>query len=461
MTTHLRRLWGTFGVRLNLWYLLLFAGALAVGATVADAVMRTSVGAEHRARVVAALTETRVRYETVGLDGIAVRSLEHAYVRLSDPAQGRLLFEHVPEGQLAPAPTPPATAAPEPSVREAISPSGVRWSIATTTVAGRVLEVGLDDHALADVLDRLRSAYLIVLGTAMAIAVAGGVLVTRRGRRPLVALRDTTEHIVESGDLSQRVPARRGATELAELATLFNTLLDKNQRLVGGMRQALDAVAHDLRTPLTRLRTRAELALADPAVSPAGQEALADCVEESDRVLTMLASLMDLAEAEAGAMRLTPTPFDLGALIAEVVDLYELVAADLGVTLHADVPADVIVNGDRVRLRQALANLVDNALKYTPTGGSARVAASYDADGAVVVTVADTGPGIPPAEQARVFERLYRGDRARSKQGLGLGLAMVRAIVEAHGGRVTVTSTPGDGARFDVFLPGGAKTSSA
>ncbi|MCA9515399.1 MAG: HAMP domain-containing protein [Myxococcales bacterium] len=450
----LRRLWGTFGVRLNLWYLLLFAGALAAGATVADVAMRSSVGAEHRARVQAALTETRIRYETVGLGGMGARPLDHAYVRLSDPAEGRLLFEHVPEGQIAPSPRAGAAPA-EPGVRELVSPTGVTWSIATTTtVAGRVLEVGLDDHALDAVLGRLRSAYLIVLGTAMAIAVAGGILVTWRGRRPLVALRDTTERIVESGDLSQRVPARAGATELAQLGALFNTLLEKNQRLVGGMREALDAVAHDLRTPLTRLRTRAELALADPAVSEAGQEALADCVEESDRVLTMLASLMDLAEAEAGAMRLAPVAVDVGGLVAEVVDLYELVAAEVGVGLVAEeVAGGLVVSGDRVRLRQALANVVDNALKYTPAGGEVRVAAAAEA-GEVVLSVTDTGPGIPADEQARVFERLYRGDRARSKQGLGLGLAMVRAIVVAHGGRVAVASAPGEGARFELRLPG-------
>ncbi|MCB9535500.1 MAG: HAMP domain-containing histidine kinase [Myxococcales bacterium] len=282
---------------------------------------------------------------------------------------------------------------------------------------------------------------------ALALSVLGGLILTRRARRPLAALADTARRVADSGDLSARVPEDQGP--LDAVIDQFNRMLARNEAHVRSMREALDNVAHDLRTPLTRLRGVAELALTgdDPHQS---REALADCVEEADHLIAMVRALMDITAAETGAMRLAPESVDLGALAGQAVELYQHVAEDKAITLHATGTATV--EADPVRLRQALANLVDNAVKYTPEGGHVEVTIAAT-DDAARVTVADDGPGIAPADHERVFARLFRADPSRAEPGLGLGLSYVRAIVQAHGGHVTVDSAVGEGARFTITLP--------
>jgi len=239
-----------------------------------------------------------------------------------------------------------------------------------------------------------------------------------------------------------------------ELTVLFNAMLDKIEGLVAAMRGALDNVSHDLRTPLTRLRGMAEMALAGKPDVDRYREALADCVEECDRVLVMLNTLMDISEAESGVMQLHREAVPLRDIAARAVDLYKDVAdaKEVSLALTSDDAGDVVVSADRTRLEQVAANLIDNAVKYTPAGG--RVSVQVESEKPVaLLTVSDNGPGIPPDELPKIWDRLFRGDRSRTERGLGLGLSLVKAIVEAHGGRVEASSAVGQGARFTVRLP--------
>jgi signal transduction histidine kinase len=182
------------------------------------------------------------------------------------------------------------------------------------------------------------------------------------------------------------------------------------------------------------------------------REALADCLEESDRVVAMLNTLMDISEAETGTMALRREPTNLTDLVRQTVEMYEDLADERGVTIESAAAPELVADVDRNRLRQVLANLLDNAVKYTPPGGRVEIRAGREG-GTVVVQVKDTGAGIPPDELPRIWDRLYRGDKSRSTRGLGLGLSLVRAIVRAHGGDVSVESAPGQGSEFVIRLP--------
>ena len=318
---------------------------------------------------------------------------------------------------------------------------------------GAFLQVGRSTRGRREVLQRFRDLLGVVLGATVLAGLAGGALLTRRALRPLRALARTLDGIVRTGRLEARVPngVDRGDAFDA-LVRLVNALLGRIESLVGAMRGSLDAVAHDLRTPLMRLRVSASRGLAPGADPGRCREALSDCLEEADRVRDMLDSLMDISEAEAGLMALHLESVPVTRLFGEVQDLFGDVAEEKGVALRAEEKGALAVRADRTRVVQALANLVDNALKFTPAGGE--VVLSARRDGATVaLNVADTGIGIPPEDLPHVWERLFRGDRSRSDRGLGLGLSLVRAIAVAHAGEATVESAPRKGSTFTLRLP--------
>lgn len=323
---------------------------------------------------------------------------------------------------------------------------------ARVLVDGRLLQVARSTDSRTVLLSPLRKTFLWIGGAVVVVGFGAGVVVARRATRPLRDVVATARRIVATGALDARVPPPKRDDDVAELVRAFNTVLDKNAGLLRAMREALDNVAHDLRTPLTRLRGTAELALQAGEGARTKDEALAECVEQADEVLRLLRALMEISEAEAGMLKLEKTACDLGELARRAADLYSEVGDAKGVGVDVQADGAVPVGADATRLRQAVANLVDNAVKYTPAGGRVTVRAGVEGSEAVL-RVSDTGPGVPVADQPRVWERLYRGDASRSERGLGLGLALVRAIVEAHGGRVAVRNAAEGGAIFELRLP--------
>ena len=239
--------------------------------------------------------------------------------------------------------------------------------------------------------------------------------------------------------------------EIDRLNCQINSLVVHNRTLVSTIQASLDNVAHDLRTPVTRLRSVAEYGLQSEEVGKL-RCALADCLEESEQITAMLRIMMSVAEAESGTMNLHQKVSDISVGIQDAIELYEYVAEEKEIAVDIDSPVDMYANIDPVRMRQVWANLLDNAIKYGTVGGYVTVQLLRDAD-MILVRFKDNGIGVSESEQHRIWERLYRGDRSRSEKGLGLGLNYVKAVVEAHGGRVSVSSILHQGSVFEICLP--------
>jgi signal transduction histidine kinase len=427
---------GRFGLRLAMWYAALFIGSSFAVVLITYWLTSSSLAQRDHEIIRSKLGEYATVYARGGLRALAATvdaeqrtSRERVFVRVLDGGSEAVLLSNA-EG----------------------------WDPATLEVEtvslldGSIVQVGRSTESRRDILARFRASLGVITLSIIVIALSGGWVLTQSAVQPIRRLSGAVRRIIATGRTDERVPVGGEDDAINELTQLFNAMLDRIEGLVRGMRGALDNVSHDLRTPLTRLRGTAELALSSAPDIGRYREALVDSVEESDRVLVMLNTLMDISEAESGVMALRIEPFDLRDAARRALDLYHDVADAKGVTLESGEQQSVPVMADRVRIEQVAANLIDNAVKYTPEGGRVSVEVRR-VDGRGVLRVRDSGVGIPSAELPRIWDRLFRGDLSRSERGLGLGLSLVKAVVEAHHGTVSVESEPGRGSVFAVTLP--------
>lgn len=457
----LERLRRTIGFRLTLWYAAIFILSSIALFILAYVFLASTLKAKDHELILSRLREVEAEYLTDGVQGIRreIKADQDAgkpndfFVRLAGPTN-RTIFLNLPDrwGGFSLKPLEDKAGSTREWTRLGTKDDENALEIAMVRLRdGAILQVGKNTESREDLLESFRGIFLAGIMVIIVLGFGAGQFLTRRALKPIRQIISTVHTIADTGRVQARLPVIPTGDELADLSELVNRMLARIEALITGMQGTLDNVAHDLRTPMARLRGMAELALEGNGPPEACREALGDCLEESERVLAMLNTLMDISEAETGTMQLNPERVNLPDILARVIDLYGYVAEDKQITLETHYPSELYLTADAKRLQQALANLLDNAIKYAPVGGRVAIEAS-DESAQVVIRVTDNGPGITPAEIPRIWDRLYRGDQSRSQRGLGLGLSLVKAIISAHHGRVEVDSQPGAGSVFSVYL---------
>jgi heavy metal sensor kinase len=273
-------------------------------------------------------------------------------------------------------------------------------------------------------------------------------------RRALAGIEEVTRTAMEisKGDFERRVPVKESGDEVERLATTFNSMLDRIHALISGMREMTDNIAHDLRSPITRIRGLAEMTLATGKTMDEYEFMTSNTIEECDRLLGMINTMLDITEAESGTGEFKKVAVDITDVIRNAIELFLPIAEDKGITINFAVSASHYVSGDIQKLQRMVANLLDNALKFTPPGGIVAVEVS-EGEGQVDMTFLDTGIGIAEEDLPHIFKRFYRCDKSHREVGTGLGLSLARAIAITHGGGITVKSRLGEGSVFSVILP--------
>ncbi len=317
---------------------------------------------------------------------------------------------------------------------------------------GEMLLVGASLSETEAYLARLTQALWAAMGIVLLLGLAGGILVSRNLERSMGRLGKVVT-AVQEGDLKARAVVRNSGDELDELGAGLNTMLDRLEGSMASIRHAGDAIAHDLRSPLTRMRAKLEVALMDAEAGKIdGVDAVQLALDEADSLLKTFNTVLAIARLQAAAGR-TPDPkvFDAADLAADMAELYEPASEDKGLEFSAEIERGLMIEGNQPFLAQALANIIDNAIKYTPTGGAVMLRARRRSSGEIEYSVTDTGPGVPEQDRERVIERFVRLDNSRTEAGSGLGLSLVGAVMEAHGGRIILDEGPG---AYGGFGPG-------
>lgn len=467
----------TIGFRLTLWYSSIFVLSSLMLFGIAYVLLTSAIEDDNRSIIEDELNEYGLIYKTEGRRGLEEKiRLEQAkgaastfFVRIAD-SRNKTILLNIPEryktiGSSAIDSLEKKTPSDKKGwlfIKLRLKDENEDDTIETAysrLADGTILEVGRSLDAREDLLEEFQIIFVCIIASTVMLSLIGGGFLAFRTLRPIRDLISTVKTI-SGGRIDARVPPLNTGDELDELVRLFNEMLEKIETLVRGMKEALDNVAHDLRTPITRIRAVTETALGSDNDIDKLREALMDCAEESERISVMLNTLMDISEAETGTMRLRFEETDVGALIKDMAELYQYIGDIKGVTVSVTTAENLIAYVDPGRLRQVIANLIDNAIKYTDEGGSVFIDAhkhKTEGEGELVISIKDTGTGIAAEDLPRIFDRLFRADKSRSQRGLGLGLSLVKAVIHAHKGRIEVESTLGKGSVFLIFIPVGGE----
>ncbi len=330
---------------------------------------------------------------------------------------------------------------------------GRRWAIGQTVrlARGETLIVATDVTYAETFVTRIVRAMWGAAALVVLLGLGGGLLVSRNVNRSVGRLNAVVAG-VRAGDLRARVPLQGGRDEFDELGAGLNDMLDRLERSIASIRHAGDAIAHDLRSPLTRLRTRLEVALLDVEAGKGDPKAaLAQALDDADALLATFTTVLAIARLEAAGATPKQASFDPSQLAADIAELYAPACEEHGLDFKAELAPGLSVHGDREFLAQALANLLDNAVKYTPRGGAVMLRSRRRSSGEIEFSITDTGPGVCDQDRGRIVQRFVRLENSRNQPGAGLGLSLVAAVAQAHGGRLELDEGPG---KVGAFGPG-------
>jgi signal transduction histidine kinase len=317
-----------------------------------------------------------------------------------------------------------------------------------------ILHTGLAMNAYSRFLSGFKKIFSISMGFVILFSAVSGMFLSREALYGVAAIRATASTITGS-NLNERVPESGSRDELDLLAVTFNRMLDRISALVKSMREMSDNIAHDLKSPLTRIRGFAELALLQETEGDieSYRTMAANTIEESDHLLCMINTMLVISRAEAGEAEFECAPVDLSAMIIDAWDLFVPLAEDKQITFTQQVTAGVWIQGDAGMLQRAFGNLIDNAIKYTPENGRVHLNLQVCGKNVVEIQVKDSGPGIAPQNRQKIFDRFFREESSRTTSGTGLGLSLAKTIIEQHAGSISVQPGENEGSIFIVSLP--------
>jgi len=341
---------------------------------------------------------------------------------------------------------------PAPGVPQSIDVQGWRtpFRVVTVSESGRTIYLGLSSRGDDVLLRRLTRRFLILWGSTVLMGFLISYLSAYRTLLRVQRITDTVAH-VSSKDLGERLPQPVNSDEISRLAKTFNHMLDRIQSSVNELHSVTDAVAHDLKSPVTSIRGNLESLLSGASNAPndVWKDSVGEAVESLDRLLTLLDTTLDVAEAQAGALRLDRCAVDVSAVVRQMLDLYQPSMDEHNHTLNIDLEDQVFVDADWGLLHRSLSNLIENEIAHLPSGCHISVSL-HSHEASAILVIEDNGPGFPPDIRTRAFERFVRGKQSR---GHGLGLALVDAVVRAHGGKANISDRPGGGAVITLTLP--------